>query len=568
MQESSAAQKRAISIKLVDDVWVKFILEYFGLQEIGRLAQVDKKFLSLTRNNSFWKTKYELHFPHRLEKVSASTNWYEEFLKATAEEYKGLPLEVQRLMFKAKEGKTQYCHLKNSNDLDNLLNAKDSTKTTPIEWLLWLNHQPMLDSIFKFALGELQVQRKTPAKDPLKKTNEGWGSAHWAVVCNQAEHVLSQHLGTQDFSTFPTTPFHVAAQFGLVKTLEFLLPKFQVDHRTMQSSKYYAKKNRTALHLAAGKGHLDCVTYLVENNADCSATVHRTFENQVWDNWTTALHYAAQENHAEVAEFLVKKISPTKYQSKLETPLTYTILNNNQNLFDLFIQEAKSAQHTNTTPNEQKALDLLLQEAVASGNQHFIKPVLELGANPYWKDIWKNRSAIDMVYDRQDSESMAILVGDTPLGQINYEPPVPSVKYFFIPRGIATVLMIGIIVLYATLFDSDSDLRRLAVIFGAIALAAVIMIGGWLLVERLKKNSRKEETLEFMRRAIEDTNGVREEIQSTDSNGGTYHALPQELTTFSKQYDSFGLLGKSEKDLEKGDYDDLPADDYEMKRIK
>jgi len=55
--------------------------------------------------------------------------------------------------------------------------------------------------------------------------------------------------------------------------------------------------DRTALHLAALKGHLESVKLLVENGAEIDAT--DTFSN-------TPLHYASENAHGDVVAFLLE----------------------------------------------------------------------------------------------------------------------------------------------------------------------------------------------------------------------------------------------------------------------
>lgn len=554
-------------IILPRDIWVKIISDYFGLPEHRILSLSTKAFRALTKDNAIWKKRFECHFPERYAELEKKQNvdWYAEFIAATLADYKNLPKPIQQLFYIAKEGNTHYLSLKDPIILEQLLSFYDAKNLSPVEWLLRNKQQPMLDAIFKFVLKCFEINPRNSTLKKYFKEEQGWTSAHWAVLCNQPEHVLSQHLGEQDFSNTAMTPFHVAAQYGLVEALKFLLPKFQIDHRTILTGKGGIKKNRTALHLAARRGHLDCVTFLVDKEADCSATVTA---DQGFDHMVNALHYAARGNYVGVAEYLCAKISPLSYRWKdSKTPLTYTILNSNQELFDHFIEKIKAMNPP--IPRVEAILNPILQVAAESGNNHFIKSLLELGADPNWANLSKDFvTAFDIVMNRHDSKSMKLLLGDTPVAQVNYKAPQQPIRYILIPAFILTPLTGLWIFVYAKFFENGNDAQRLIFIFGTLAVVGAFIVFGGCLIEKRLRNNREEQVLNFMRQTVDDDTPATELRTIDDSNGVMYHSLPQAPSSFSEQYKAVGFLGNShEQDLERGEEEHLPSDDYEMKRI-
>lgn len=91
----------------------------------------------------------------------------------------------------------------------------------------------------------------------------------------------------------PTVSIHKAAEAGNQEEVEANL-YHGTDVNALDNERGY-----TALHYAAGEGHLPVVIFLVENQADLNARVPRTE--------STPLHFAAMQGHDEVVKFLLEK---------------------------------------------------------------------------------------------------------------------------------------------------------------------------------------------------------------------------------------------------------------------
>ena len=93
------------------------------------------------------------------------------------------------------------------------------------------------------------------------------------------------------------TPLHVAAKYGHLETIKFIVPKLQDKNPIEENGNNYP------LNLAAIYGHLDVVEYLhqfVEGHINPPGHMGRT-----------VLHDAAQNGHLEIVKF---------YTSKLDNP--------------------------------------------------------------------------------------------------------------------------------------------------------------------------------------------------------------------------------------------------------
>lgn len=538
------------------DVWTQLIGDFLGLPEHRILSRISRSFGGLTRDNSIWKKRFERHFPERYAQLEKKqdVNWYAEFIAATAADYQGLPKPVRQLFYIAKEGNTQYLLIQDLVFFEQLLDYYDVNKVSAVEWLLRNKHQPMLDTIFKRVFPQPQSITKKYFKD-----QQGWDRAHWAVICNQPEHVLSKELGQRDFANSPMTPFHVAAQYGLTETLKFLLPKFEIDHRTVIVDDDQVRQ-KTALHLAAERGQLDSVKFLVENKADCAATKLKIYNQNANDSLVTALHYAARYNHTGVAEFLVKKISPLLHCRKhLKTPLFYAVVNKNRKMFDTFIEQIKAL--SLSTP-WREAVTLTLQAAVQNGDHYYIKPLLEIGADPNWARSTTEHNTFDMIVDRGDRDAMKAILGNRRVDQIQYVAPQIPLLYVLGPQSLIAVLGLLGVVLDLTSFPEQSDWKKaLAVVgivlvtFGFIFLATVMMMKKF-------KNLRSEKALNLMREVVDKHPELSIEKVVEDEETG----LLQNNKKLSLQYNTCGLLKPPQT---KSGKDQLPVvmvqdDDLEM----
>ena len=91
----------------------------------------------------------------------------------------------------------------------------------------------------------------------------------------------------------------------------------------------------TSLQLAAKHGQLEIVKFLIENGADVQITNYedllaneeRIEELQSSDNATSPLHFAAQEGHHEVCEYLLNYFHVDSWDRNRMTPLHWASQN-------------------------------------------------------------------------------------------------------------------------------------------------------------------------------------------------------------------------------------------------
>jgi len=102
------------------------------------------------------------------------------------------------------------------------------------------------------------------------------------------------------------TPLHVAARKGNLEIVTYLI-KNDADPNVK------TKKGWTPLHIAADKGHVKTVTYLIKNDADPNAKTKT--------GWTP-LHVAAKKGHVEIVTYLIKNDANPNIKNKTGlTPL-------------------------------------------------------------------------------------------------------------------------------------------------------------------------------------------------------------------------------------------------------
>lgn len=116
----------------------------------------------------------------------------------------------------------------------------------------------------------------------------------WSEVMNNNPMILEILLdygaeSTQDDEG--NTPLHYAAENGL-----FMISGSLLDYNEEQKSN---KEGKTPLHIASGKGFIDIVELLILAGEKGNI-------NKKDNNGNTALHYATENEHSDVARFLKK----------------------------------------------------------------------------------------------------------------------------------------------------------------------------------------------------------------------------------------------------------------------
>ena len=130
---------------------------------------------------------------------------------------------------------------------------------------------------------------------------------HLAVDRNSPENVtlLLEHGADIDILGSKGTPLQMTALFGFPS-----MAKHLIDHKALLDAR--GKCNTTALHYAAGKGHLEVADLILDRGADVNAES---------DCATTPLHMAMNNSHIDIAKSLLKHGAAVNADSKGWTPL-------------------------------------------------------------------------------------------------------------------------------------------------------------------------------------------------------------------------------------------------------
>uniref|UniRef100_A0A8C3FTF2 Ankyrin repeat domain containing 26 n=1 Tax=Chrysemys picta bellii TaxID=8478 RepID=A0A8C3FTF2_CHRPI len=191
---------------------------------------------------------------------------------------------------------------------------------------------------------------------------------------------------------------HRAAAGGDLGKLQQLLKKHDVNQLD--------KENRTPLHLACANGHLDVVTYLVDNKCKlnlcdndnrsplmkavqcqqekCATMLleHGAEPNLVDVNSNTALHLAAQTANISLVVQLLEYNAHIDSQNKEGyTPLTIAITENHQEMVEFLLKKGADVH----ARDKSKRTPLMI--AASGGELSLIKVLLQYGADVSHKDI-------------------------------------------------------------------------------------------------------------------------------------------------------------------------------------
>ena len=121
---------------------------------------------------------------------------------------------------------------------------------------------------------------------------------------------------------FGEVPLHHAARLGSARSVRVLLGVYDPDTTTRSGS--------TALHLAAGAGHTEVVSVLIEAGAGVDVRRQRGL---------TPLYLAAMGGHAEVASVLIEAGADVDAQTDYgSTPLSTARLRNHRAVVALLEQ--------------------------------------------------------------------------------------------------------------------------------------------------------------------------------------------------------------------------------------
>ncbi|KAL6758851.1 ankyrin repeat-containing domain protein [Haematococcus lacustris] len=199
------------------------------------------------------------------------------------------------------------------------------------------------------------------------------GTVHHAAECGDVEAV-QRHVQQGASQGYPASvvlqsredvlgmlPLHIAAERGHLELLKYLLAN-QVDIDAGD------KFRVTALHLASIQGHLECVRLLLQ---------HRAAVQAVDTEGDTALHWAATKGHTEVVVLLGKHgAAVDAVNSKGWTPLHRAVYNGRRECSEQLVRQGAAL--TATTADGNTALHL----AAFMNQLSVMETLLSLGAAP------------------------------------------------------------------------------------------------------------------------------------------------------------------------------------------
>ncbi|KAJ9516149.1 hypothetical protein QJQ45_024574 [Haematococcus lacustris] len=199
------------------------------------------------------------------------------------------------------------------------------------------------------------------------------GTVHHAAECGDVE-AIQRYVQQGASQGYPASvvlqsredvlgmlPLHIAAERGHLELLKYLLAN-QVDIDAGD------KFRVTALHLASIQGHLECVRLLLQ---------HRAAVQAVDTEGDTALHWAATKGHTEVVVLLGKYgAAVDAVNSKGWTPLHRAVYNGRRECSEQLVRQGASL--TATTADGNSALHL----AAFMNQLSVMETLLSLGAAP------------------------------------------------------------------------------------------------------------------------------------------------------------------------------------------
>ena len=144
--------------------------------------------------------------------------------------------------------------------------------------------------------------------------------------CNVVELLSKKyHCNTEELSHTKSAPLHVAAIYGHLEVMKYLINNFNFDPNIV------GVNGRTALYYACSNGHLEVAKYLIE---ECHCNPDTRFEKD------TLLHIAAAHGHLDLVKYFVEDLNiNVNIQGLMKwTPLFYTVQNGHHHIIKYLIE--------------------------------------------------------------------------------------------------------------------------------------------------------------------------------------------------------------------------------------
>ena len=199
----------------------------------------------------------------------------------------------------------------------------------------------------------------------MSRNNEGMNALHYAIINNQFEVVqdiiMKRELCCCTKTNENYNIVHLAADNGNPRMMSLVLSQLENFNLVNERN----KSGRTALHLAAGKGHLKCVELLLDKGAiihrchyDCSPFLHACHKgfsdvarvllkahpfqlNWLNDDGDSALHVTAKAGHAAVVKMLLDFGIAIIHNADHESFLDIAIKNGNKDIALVAVQHSR-----------------------------------------------------------------------------------------------------------------------------------------------------------------------------------------------------------------------------------
>jgi ankyrin repeat protein len=217
--------------------------------------------------------------------------------------------------------------------------------------------------------------------------------AHYAAACKglgPLKFLLDNGANLEDTNKMGMTPLIVAAEVGRAENVEFIIKCIKEKQEAaggmdaaMIKKFGVAGVNRPmrnswcAVHHACCNGHLDVVKVLIKYEADFEKSLNTLFDGK------SALMLAAARGHVDIVEYLFDFVKTAKFDRYKRTALTHAIMNGSSNVASFLLHKGVDPNRPDTSGNTP------LMYACAYGWYHCTKLLVDAGAQINAANEWK-----------------------------------------------------------------------------------------------------------------------------------------------------------------------------------
>jgi ankyrin repeat protein len=258
--------------------------------------------------------------------------------------------------------------------------------------------------IYGYGIMSYKTKQVSADKDRQIKPDQASDILELAKKGNLSElkKLEGKKLNLYKRDTFGATPLHLAALKGNLKVVRFLVEKGTKINTALKGEPLVGL---TPLHLAVQYGREDVVRYLIMNGADVNATPYRGQFLHL-----TPLHFAANCGRPQIAKILLKngaKVNAKIKENPATTPLSYAY----QLGFNKVVKVLKEY-------GGQKKYDgpqYPLHGALMSKNKSKVESLTKAGSNVNKKPLkgpYKGKTSLHVAAENGDSEMVKFLLSN------------------------------------------------------------------------------------------------------------------------------------------------------------